>query len=116
MDYHLKPIAKTCTATGREFMSGVQCHSALVELNGKLVRFDYSEEGWAGPPDGTIGFWKSVVPEPTETQAKPLDADALMRYFEQLCEDANPAQDKFRYVVALLLLLQTRAAGVRVRA
>ncbi len=108
MDYHLKPIAKTCTATGRAFVPGVRCHSALVELNGKLVRFDFSEEGWTGPPEGTIGFWQSVVPKPTETQAKPLDADALMRYFEQLCEDANPAQDKFRYVVALLLLQKRR--------
>jgi hypothetical protein len=108
MDYHLKPIAKTCTATGREFAPGVPCHSALVELNGKLVRFDFSEDGWTGPPDGTIGFWQSIVPEPTETAAKPLDADALMRYFEQLCEDASPAQDKFRYVVALLLLQKRR--------
>ena len=41
---------------------------------------------------------------------KPLDADALMRYFEQLCEDANPAQEKFAYVLSLLLL-QTLALG-----
>ena len=31
-----------------------------------------------------------------------------MRYFEQLCEDANPAQDKFRYILALLLLQKRR--------
>jgi hypothetical protein len=108
MDYRLKPIAKACAATGREFQPGVRCHSALVERDGKLLRFDYCEDGWSGPPAGTIGFWQSIVPQPTEVQSRPLDADSLMRYFEQLCEDANPAQDKFRYVVALLLLQKRR--------
>lgn len=108
MDYQLKPIAKTCAATGEQLPPGGRCHSALVEQNGKLIRFDYSDEGWNGPPTGTIGFWQSIVPEEIEAQVKPLDADALMRYFEQLCEDANPAQDKFRYVVALLLLQKRR--------
>ena len=108
MDYHLKPIAKTCTATGNEFVPGSRCFSALVEHEGRLVRFDYSEEGWSGPPEGTVGHWQCIVPEADEAEAKPLDADALMRYFEQLCEDANPAQDKFRYILALLLLQKRR--------
>lgn len=108
MDYHLKPIAKTCAATGRELTPGSRCFSALVERDGGPVRFDYTEEGWSGPPEGTIGYWQTRVPSPAETAARPLDPDALMRYFEQLCEDANPAQDKFRYVLALLLLQKRR--------
>lgn len=108
MDYHLKPIGKTCATTGEQLLPGTTCHSALVERNGELVRLDYSEEGWAGPPADSIGHWRSVVPEPSQMNVKPLDADALMRYFEQLSEDPNPTQERFRYVLALLLLQKRR--------
>lgn len=108
MDYHLKPIGKTCAATGSELVPGSVCHSVLIERDGQLVRLDFSEAGWTGPPAGTIGLWKCTVPENEQPKAKPLDTEALMRYFEQMSEDGNPAQDKFRYVVALLLLQKKR--------
>ena len=108
MDYHLKPIAKTCQATGELLVPGSRCFSVLVEQEGQLVRIDYSESGWTGPPEAVVGFWQSVVPDDQETKAKPLDADALMRYFEQMAEEANPAQEKFLYVLALLLLQKRR--------
>lgn len=108
MDYHLKPIGKTCAETGAELTPGSVCHSILLERDGQLVRLDFSEAGWSGPPEGTIGQWKCVVPAMAENKPKPLDTEGLMRYFEQLNEDANPAQDKFRYVLALLLLQKKR--------
>jgi hypothetical protein len=101
-------MGKTCEATGEELVPGNTCFSALVERDGQLIRLDYCEAGWTGPPDGTMGYWQSIVPEPEEAKAKPLDPDALMRYFEQLCEDANPAQEKLRYVLSLLLLQKRR--------
>lgn len=104
MDYHLKPIGTTCSSTGKDLRPGMRCHSALVEQNDQFIRLDYSEEGWNGPPDGTIGHWDTVVPKTTETKSRPLDPNALMRYFEQLNEDLNPGQEKFRYILALLLL------------
>lgn len=108
MDFHLKPIGRNCAATGEELLPGSKCFSAFVERDGQRIRLDYSEEGWTGPPEGTIGYWQSIVPEPDDTKAKPLDTDALMRYFEQLSEDANPAQEKLRYVLSLLLLQKRR--------
>ena len=108
MDYHLKPIGRACEATGEELVPGSTCVSVLVQQGTQLLRFDYSEEGWSGPPEGTIGYWQSIVPEPANAKTQPFDADALMRYFEQLCEDANPAQEKFAYVLSLLLLKKRR--------
>lgn len=115
MDYHLKPVGKTCAATGKDLTPGAPCISVLLEENGRLTRLDYSEEGWNGPPEGTVGYWRTTVPESSESKSSKLDTDALMRYFEQLSEDANPAQDKFRYVLALLLLQKRRLRleGVR---
>ncbi len=107
-EYHIKPIGKTCAATGKDLVPGGSCHSVLVEKNGELLRFDFSHEGWSEPPHGAIAHWRCVVPEAEKVAKKALDPDELMRQFEQLCEEASPATDKFRYVLALLLLQRRR--------
>jgi hypothetical protein len=108
MDYHFKPIGKTCAATGKELVPGTVCYSVLVDEGSEPVRRDYSEEGWSGPPEGTIGQWQCVVPAAEDAKPKPLDTDALMTYFEQLSEELNPAQEKLRYVLAWLLIQKRR--------
>lgn len=80
----------------------------LVERNGALERLDYSEAGWKGPPEGTVGAWKCVVPKPADIRHEPLDASALMTCFEQLIEEANPAREGLLYILALLLVKKRR--------
>ena len=108
MDYHLKPIGKTCAATEEPLEPGTLVHSVLVERDGESVRLDFSTQGWSGPPDGTIGQWQCVVPEPVSEKPKPLDPDSLLEQFERMTEDANPAQEKLCYVIALLLMQKRR--------
>ncbi|MCX7421928.1 MAG: hypothetical protein NT013_20605 [Planctomycetia bacterium] len=107
-DYNVKPIGRICAGTGQELVPGSLCHSVLVEKNGELHRFDYSEAGWAQPPEGFLAHWRCEVPAAVATTKKNFDPDELMRQFEQLYEEASPAQDKFRYVLALLLLKRRR--------
>jgi len=108
MDYRIKPIGKTCAATGEPFSPGQSVHSVLAERGGETVRLDYSEEGWQGPPEGTIGYWRAVVPPPENEKPKPLDAETLLEHFQLLLEDANPAREQLCYVMALLLLQKRR--------
>lgn len=108
MEYHLKPLGKTCAATGAALRPGSICHSVVIEDGSDLQRLDFSEEGWTGPPDGTIAHWKNVVPQPVEVRKKLLDPDALMAYFDQLSEEANPLHEKLRYILAILLLRKKR--------
>lgn len=108
MDYHVKPLGRTCAATGEPLVPGSVCRSVLVERDGEQVRLDFSEVGWSGPPPGMVGQWRVVVPEPERTGRRPLDTEALLRYFEQLSESPNPVQETFRYVIALLLLQKRR--------
>lgn len=107
MDYQLKPIGKKCTRTGKHLEAGEICHCVIVERDGEFTRLDFSDEGWDGTPEGTVGEWTTTVPE---SLAKPqtIDPESLLRYFEQLCEDANPGHDPMRYVLALLLLQKRR--------
>lgn len=108
MDYDLKPLGKTCSQTGKPLQPGSLCHSVVVERNGQLLRLDFSSEGWQGPPEGALGHWTTRVPKPRHEDAQRIDPDVLMRYFEQLQEDAAPRQDGAKYVAALLLLKQRR--------
>ncbi|MBM3971793.1 MAG: hypothetical protein FJ302_18320 [Planctomycetes bacterium] len=107
-DYNLKSVSRTCAGTGKDLVPGSLCHSVLIERAGELVRLDYSEDGWTPPPAGLVAHWRCEVPEPTTSAKKSLDVEDLMRQFEQLNEEASPSQDKFRYVLALLLLQRRR--------
>jgi hypothetical protein len=108
MDYQLKPIGKTCAATGEELSPGTECYSVLLEENGRNTRQDFSAAGWSGPPENAVGYWRTSVPEPNDVKPKPLDSESLLQSFEQLSEDANPAQEKLRFVTALLLVQKRR--------
>jgi hypothetical protein len=107
VDYHLKSVSRTCAGNGREFIPGETCYSVLVERNGEVIRRDFCEEGWSGPPDNSIAEWQTVVPD-FAAKPKTVNTESLMTYFEQLCEDANPAHEQLRYVLALLLLQKRR--------
>jgi hypothetical protein len=107
MDYQLKPLGKTCSKSGAKLLPGEVCYSAVVAKGNDWERIDFSRDAWQGPPEDAVGYWRTKVPPQTEARRR-LDPDALLRYFEQLCEDANPAQDKFRYVLALLLVQRRR--------
>lgn len=107
VDYQLKPVSRNCAATNREFVPGEICYSVLVERDGEVCRLDFCEEGWKGPPEDSIAEWKTIVPD-LAARPKTVDTESLMRYFEQLCEDASPAHEQMRYVLALLLLQKRR--------
>lgn len=108
MDYQLKPPAKTCSVTGEPLSPGDVVHCAVLEQNGRFTRIDVADAAWNGPPEEAIGHWRRVVPPDEPAQRKPLDADSLLQYFEQMLEDANSAKQKLCYVLALLLVQKRR--------
>ena len=108
MDYSLKPLSKTCAATGQSFEPGTLCYSVLVEKNGRYERLDFSPEGWSGVPEGAIGVWRTEVPQPESEPPSFMDLDGLFDTFTQLVEQANEHQQKLRYVLALLLIRKKR--------
>ena len=112
MDYHLKPVGKTCAHGGERLEANTGCVSVVVERDGALVRLDYCEADWPGPPEGMVGQWRCTVPESDASVAKSIDPDGLMRYFERFADHADdpaePLQQKLRYVIALMLLRKRR--------
>jgi hypothetical protein len=115
MDYHLKPLGKNCAATGKPLAPGSVCHSVLVERDGSLVRLDYSDEGWTGPPPGHLGCWTVDVPPAADPKNIRLDPEVALRYFEQLSEEASPVHERTRYALALVLLQKRKLKLENVR-
>ncbi|MFK7819554.1 MAG: hypothetical protein AB8G99_12620 [Planctomycetaceae bacterium] len=108
MDYNIKPLGRTCSRTGEPLAPGSLCYSALVLEQGELVRQDFSEEGWSGPPENALAHWRAATPDAVEEKVNPLDPDVLFEYFERLSEEPNELQEKMRYVLALLLVRKRR--------
>jgi hypothetical protein len=104
MDYQVRPLGKTCSVTGDPLAPGTTCYSVLIDHEGALERRDISASAWSGPPHGTLGVWKRIVPDQHDARASQLDPREMLTYFEQLIEEANPAREKLIYVLALFLL------------
>jgi hypothetical protein len=103
-DFQVKPVGKRCSATGEPLAPGSTCHSVLVNVDGELLRRDYSPAGWKGAPDEAVAVWKVRIPDSQVANRAQLDPAALLGYFEQLSEEMDPRHDRLRYVAALLLL------------
>jgi hypothetical protein len=102
IDYEIQRCTRRCANTDRELCSGEACYSALVSEGAAVVRRDYSAEGWQGPPEHAIGWWKSTLIDPHAGRLHWAPSDVMLHYFERLMEEA--AAEDARYVLALLLV------------
>jgi hypothetical protein len=102
MDYQIQRCARRCAATDKELTSGEEFYSALIQHGAELVREDYCIEAWKGPPEGSIGWWKSQMPNPRAKRIGWAPNDVMLEFFEQL--ENEPDKADMRFVLALLLV------------
>jgi hypothetical protein len=102
MDYEIERSAKCCAATGREFAPGEEFYSVLIAAGAELKRCDYSTQAWQGPPPGTVGWWKSQMPDQHARRSYWAPNDVLLNFFDELGQ--QPDKEDMRYVLALLLV------------
>lgn len=101
-DYEIQRCSRRCFVTGLDLKAGETCYSAVLADGAAVVRRDYSAEGWTGPPEGAIGWWKTTVVDPNAGRLHWAPNDVMLNYFERLAED--PTAEDARYVTALLLV------------
>jgi hypothetical protein len=102
MDFEVQRFTRRCAVTERELTPGETFYSALIPAGSKVERHDYSSEAWQGPPEESLGWWKSQVPT-TETKTPQwAPNDVMLDLFERLAE--LPERGDMRYVLALLLI------------
>lgn len=107
-NYQIHGPARVCAATGRELRAGEKVYSVLTDDGGQFVRTDYSADAWPGPPAGAVAWWMGRIPETGRPGRPTINDDLLIDCFEHLADTADVARQKFRYVLALLLMRRRR--------
>ncbi|MBL6910274.1 MAG: hypothetical protein ISR34_07630 [Pirellulales bacterium] len=102
MDLKIQRPSPTCKETGSEFKAGDVMFSALVREEGRLIRHDWSHDAWAGAPDETLAWWRSVVPEQEDGGVSLAPVEALLDTLESLAD--QPEEASLRYLLALQLI------------
>ena len=102
MDFEVQRCSRRCEKLDRELQPGEWFYSVLMAEGAQMVRFDYCEDSWEGPPDGVIGWWKSQMPDPHARKLHWAPNDVMLHYFEQL--KGRDDQQDVRYVLALLIM------------
>jgi hypothetical protein len=106
--YDVQSLTRQCTATGRALQVGERFWASLSERDGKFVRSDFAASAWAGPPENAIAYWMGTVPAADRPKKPIIHDELLMDCLNRLDGSFDPAQTRFRYVVALLLMRRKR--------
>ena len=102
VDFEVQRSSRKCAATEREFKGGEFFFSVLIPEGSEVIRQDYCEEAWEGPPEDSLGWWRSQMPDDKSKKANWAPNDVMMHYFESL-KDQEEKQD-LRYVLTLLMI------------
>jgi hypothetical protein len=102
IDYEVQRCTRHCAATGRELQPGETFYSTLVTDGAQVVRHDYSQQAWQGPPEGVLGWWKARMPERDAKKLHWAPNDVMLELLEGL--ETQPDKQDLRYVLALLLI------------
>ena len=102
MEIPLERCTRRCAATDRELADGEEIVSALTTGESGFKRLDFSLEGWSGPPDNTVAWWKSKLPSRDKPGKRQAPSEVLLDFFVRLYEQGE--RPEMQYVLALLLL------------
>jgi hypothetical protein len=102
MDYEVQRCTRHCATSGRELAPGETVYSTLVAEGGRVVRHDYAQECWSGPPEGVLGWWKGQLPARDAKKLHWAPNDVMLQLLEEL--EGQLEKGDFRYVLSLLLV------------
>jgi hypothetical protein len=102
VDFEIQRCSRRCAKTDHEFAPGEVFYSVLVAEGAEIVRYDYSQAAWEGPPDEAIGWWRSQMPEANARRANWAPNDVLLDYFQEL--QSQPGKEDVRYILTLLMI------------
>lgn len=111
MDFKLHRPRAACAATGRPFAAREAMVSVLVRGEAGLDRQDFAAEAWAGPPAGTLAWWRSTYPADPAAGVTLAPADVLLDVVEELEQGGGDDAAVIRYLLVLELL---RRRAVRI--
>lgn len=103
-DYDVSRTAGTCYATGRDFTEDEYFYSVVLETEKGFERRDYALDAWPGAPEDAVCFFKTRMPRKEAPKRMFVDDSVLLTFFNRLEGTTEPAKQRFRFVLALILL------------
>lgn len=103
-DYDVSRTEGTCYATGRAFTEDEYFFSVILETDKGFERRDYALDAWEGPPEDAVCHFKTRMPRKEAPKRMFVDDSVLMTFFNRLEGTTEPAKQRFRFVLALILL------------
>ena len=103
-EYEFSKFTGRCAVTDRPLEEGEAYYAVLLEEGESFSRRDYSTSAWTGPPEGSFCFWKARVPVKAKKSSIAIDLPLLIHLFQRMEQDESPARQRFRFVLALLLM------------
>ena len=101
-NFDFKKSNRKCSVTGRDFETGEEYISALLQSEGEMLRVDFSADQWGEPPETCLGWWKSRVPDLDKGRVYWAPRNVLLAYFEHIVEQSG--NEDIQYVMGLLLV------------
>ena len=101
-DYAIHRSSRKCHKDHRLFEPSERYYSVVLQKGGELVRHDYGNAHWNGPPEGAVGWWVSQMPAKKTGKLTPAPTHVLLDTLERLCE--SPDEAELAFVLALLLV------------
>jgi hypothetical protein len=103
IEFDFKRPTRRCFQTEQDIGPGEVFFSTLIEGDdGELIRRDYSEGAWQGPPEECVGWWRSRVPSLDKGRIYWAPRGVLLAFFQHAYERSQ--QVGLVYVMALLLV------------
>ena len=102
LDFEVKSCSRHCAATQRTLEPGDVYFSVIYAHPTELVRQDFCVEAWEGPPEDSLGWWRSRIPTKEGAMSQLAPTDVMLNLFDTLA--ARPEEEEFRYLLGLLLL------------
>ena len=101
-DFQIQKSSPACHSSQHKFAPGEVFYSVLLSAGADVIRHDFCQDAWTGPPEGTIGWWKSTMPDDEQNKLNLAPNEVMLQYFEQL--HASPGSQDLAYVLSLLMV------------
>ena len=100
-DFSVGKCTRKCAVSGELLQPGEAYYSVVVEQGSEVVRQDIAASAWNGPPERTVGWWRSRMPDAVAKKLQPAPVGVLLDTLTELLE--RPESESLAYLLALLL-------------
>jgi hypothetical protein len=103
-EYTIQRSSRKCHKTNRSFEPNERYYSLVLQKGSELVRQDWGQDYWQGPPKNAVCWWINRMPAKKAGKLTPAPSYALLDALEKLCE--QPDDGELAYLLAILLMRQ----------